>query len=217
MKWVKSFENVDIGKGWPIEMVSVDFTGGGDGVYALYINDELYFYGDEYHDNITVKINSFVEGCKWSGKNVNFSKFSVKDEDLIRRVSDDAEVPPKNINSFYKTNELFGIGNIIRTHKYTGEMDASEIFYNLSKTPEKFYDFEYSERKENKKIIKSYSFKTNRDEIKIELICFIPGVITPGSTDFDFYINDTKIECSRRTSSGVYNISKRLFRKSHRN
>ena len=81
MKWVKSFES-DIGIGWQIEMVRVDFTGGGDGVYALYINDELYFYGDPYHDDIEVKIDSFVEGAKWAGKNIKFSKMVVKDNDL---------------------------------------------------------------------------------------------------------------------------------------
>lgn len=228
MKWVKSFENVDV-KGWQISMVRVDFTGGGDGVQALYINDELYFYGDEYHDSIMVKINSFVEGAKWSGKNIKFSKLVVKDDDLIVRVSDDAEVPPKNLNSFFSTaelehiDELFGIGNVVRRHRYPGEMDASEVYYNLSKTPNKFYDFEFNERKEDKNVIKSYTFKTQshqsfieEDIIKVEMVCYIPRIIAPGTIDFSFYINDIKLDCSRRTNSGIYTMAKNLFRKSHR-
>jgi len=216
MKWVKSFENIDLGKGWPVEMVSVDFTGGDDGVYALYINDELHFYGDYYHDKIEIKIKSFVQGAKWSGKNIHFYEFAVQDRELIDEVSTHGNTPPKNLNSFYKVNELFGIGNIIRKHKYSGEMDASEVYYSLSKTPKEFHSFEYSDRVDGKNLIKSYAFKNKLDSIKVEMICYIPGIITPGTTEFDLYINDIKLECSRRTSSGIYNMVKRLFRKSQR-
>jgi len=216
MKWVKSFENIDLGKGWPVEMVSVDFTGGDDGVYALYINDELHFYGDYYHDKIEIKIDSFVKGAKWAGKNIQYSKFSVEDRELIEDVSMYGNEPPKNLNSFYKVNELFGIGNIIRKHKYSGEMDASEVYYSLSKTPKEFHNFEYSDRVNGEKVIKSYTFENKSDNIKIEMVCYT-DIISPGTTDFDLYINDIKLECSRRTSSGIYNMVKRLFRKSQRN
>lgn len=85
-----------------INMTKVDFTGGDDGAIALYINGELYFYGDEYHDKISVKIKSFIEGVKWSGVDIEYYDYYCEDEDINYKVSEMADTPPKKLSSIIK-------------------------------------------------------------------------------------------------------------------
>jgi len=233
----KSFESFDLeGKGWPIKVTKVDFTGGGDGVYAIYINYELYQYGDYYHDKFEDWARGFIDGLKWSGRNIEYEEVYCENDSIIEEVSEMGNRPPENLEDVLRTNELFGIGNIIRTHKYSDEMEASEINYELENFPNEFSNFKFIERKEDKKSIKSILFNRGgydkfakkdlspeiklslmglkQDKIKVEMICYIPGISAPGSTDFDLYFNDKKFDCSRKISSSIYNKAKKLLKKS---
>lgn len=80
------------------EFAEVDFTGGGDGVYALYIDGKLYKYGDYYHDKIEVWIEAFIEGIEWTGANFTHTKIKCENKDLIENISHLGDIPPKNLN-----------------------------------------------------------------------------------------------------------------------
>ncbi len=79
------------------KFTTVDFTGGGDGVYALYINDKLYRYGDYYHDKIEIWIKSFIEGAIWAGLSIKHEEIICKDSDLNRDISENGNFPPENL------------------------------------------------------------------------------------------------------------------------
>jgi len=79
-----------------ILFTTVDFTGGGDGVKALYADGFLVFYGDDYHDNIDVKIKSFIEGVKWCGAIVS-NEIYLADEKWEIPISENGEIPPKEL------------------------------------------------------------------------------------------------------------------------
>ena len=74
--------------------------------------------------------------------------------------------------------------------------------------------YEKFAKKELSKEIKSALMNLEKGKIKVEMICYIPGISAPGSTDFDLYINDKKLDCSRKISSSIYNRSRKLFKKS---
>jgi len=94
MKHIKLFESASGSHSF----VKVDFTGGGDGVYALYIDGKLHKYGDYYHDKISEWIEAFTEGAKWAGLDIKFESVRCIDEDIIREVSDNADIPPKMLS-----------------------------------------------------------------------------------------------------------------------
>ncbi len=77
----------------------VDFTGGSDGVTALYINDKLYKYGDDYHDKIRIWIPAFIEGLKMVVDPINIitKKIKVLNEEIIADISEYANIPPKEL------------------------------------------------------------------------------------------------------------------------
>jgi len=52
----------------------------GDGVTGLYINDELYRDGDEYHDKIGKWVEGFLEGLKRAGAPFVVDTLYVTDE-----------------------------------------------------------------------------------------------------------------------------------------
>ena len=83
----------------------VDFTGDGDGVTALYINGELHFHGDEYHDDILGKIKGFIQGLEFMNRFIGsqyeiqeLETLEVTNEKLLEDVSCNAECPPLTIN-----------------------------------------------------------------------------------------------------------------------
>jgi len=76
----------------------VDFTGGGDGVTALYVNGELEKYGDYYHDKIDEWIEGFEAGVKMTGAFVEVEKEECKDADMIEAISELADTPPQSIH-----------------------------------------------------------------------------------------------------------------------
>jgi len=76
---------------------TVDFTEGGDGVYALYIDGVLFKYGDYYHDKIETWIESFIEGVKWAGHRIESNKIECKNHDINSDVSEMGGIPPKKL------------------------------------------------------------------------------------------------------------------------
>jgi hypothetical protein len=90
-----SFRHTEFDK--TFELTTVDFTNGGDGVHALYINGQMFKYGDDYHDKIEIWIKAFIEGIKWSGVDVIEDTIECKDEEMCNSISGDGDFPPKNI------------------------------------------------------------------------------------------------------------------------
>lgn len=76
----------------------VDFSGGGDGITALYVNGNLESYGDYYHNKIDEWIDGFVEGVKFTGAYVEVESETCEDDDTIERISSNGETPPKSIH-----------------------------------------------------------------------------------------------------------------------
>lgn len=94
MRYIKTFESDQSSHSF----VEVDFTGGGDGVHALYIDGDLFKYGDYYHNKINDFIKAFTEGAIWAGKNISFKRIKCVDDDMIRDVSEMADSPPQKLS-----------------------------------------------------------------------------------------------------------------------
>ena len=94
MKYLKTFE----AKGTHI-ITKVDFTGGGDGVHAIYIGGNLHKYGDYYHDKIEEWMEGFVGGLEWCGLEIRVDKVECIDEEMISDVSEMSNIPPKNLSA----------------------------------------------------------------------------------------------------------------------
>ena len=94
MKHLSKFnENAHMSITW------VDFSGGGDGVYAIYIDNKLHKYGDDYHNQIQDWYIGFKDGLEYG--NVSFTENKIKlpsDNEWIERVSELADSPPDNIS-----------------------------------------------------------------------------------------------------------------------
>ncbi len=92
MKHIKIFESNSL------TITTVDFTGGGDGVYALYIDGKLHKYGDYYHDKIEEWTIGFIDGIKFTGTTFTYNKVKCVNDDLIYKISDLADTPPTNLS-----------------------------------------------------------------------------------------------------------------------
>ena len=77
MKHLKLFENA----GTEITITTVRFDSG-EYVLGCYVDGELEFYGDYYHDKIQEKIEGFILGLKWLKENWAYP-LTVKEEDTI--------------------------------------------------------------------------------------------------------------------------------------
>ncbi len=104
MRHLKLFENTsDV-----VKVVIVDFTGGGDGVHACYVDGILELYGDYYHDKIEDTIKGFVLGLKWIKKNYVYplttevERFTCGNEQMIEDISEMGNTPPKNLKDVYE-------------------------------------------------------------------------------------------------------------------
>ena len=76
----------------------VDFTNGGDGVTAVYVDGKLHRHGDPYHDSITQWIDGFVAGLKFAKVKVKVNKvYLAGDNQWVARVSEDGDLPPKKL------------------------------------------------------------------------------------------------------------------------
>lgn len=99
MKHLKLFEN----KSDVVKITVVDFTGGGDGSHACYVDGLLEFYGDYYHNKIEDTINGFIRGLKWFKKNyvypltIEVEKITCENSDMIEDISVMGGVPPKDL------------------------------------------------------------------------------------------------------------------------
>lgn len=82
-----------------MEVVTVDFRGGGDGVLALYVGGNLYKYGDEYHDKIEDYIRGFVDGLKFIlGIAMTYEKITLHQyHPLIDKVCSEGYSPPEKL------------------------------------------------------------------------------------------------------------------------
>lgn len=104
MRHLKLFENTsDV-----VKVTIVDFTGGGDGVHACYVDGILELYGDYYHDKIEDTIKGFVLGLKWIKKNYVYplttevERFTCGNEQMIEDISEMGNTPPKNLKDVYE-------------------------------------------------------------------------------------------------------------------
>ena len=99
MKHLKLFENV----GTEITVTTVRFESG-EYVLGCYIDGELEFYGDSYHDNITEKIGGFVLGLKWLKENwaypltVKEEKMNCANPQILENVCELGGTPPKKLS-----------------------------------------------------------------------------------------------------------------------
>lgn len=78
-----------------VNINQVDFTGGYDGVHALYIDNELVIYGDT-NDNILDKLDGFKRALEWSGILISITHNKIEDPELISSVSEMNHLPSKN-------------------------------------------------------------------------------------------------------------------------
>lgn len=81
----------------------VDFTGGGDGVYALYIDGVLFKHGDHYHHKINDWFNGFTDGVEWAGVNITIEKYICEDKSMIEHISENGYKPPINLSDVKKS------------------------------------------------------------------------------------------------------------------
>lgn len=223
MKHIKKFEGNLTHQAMIVnaKMTKVDFTGGDDGIYALYIDGELEKYGDYYHHKIENWIEGFIDGVKWSGVNVIYNEIDC-DEGWIRRTSEYGQNPPKLLEDALlppsgeftgyfaeETNELFGIENTIRSLRNQDELEAIEAYeFLLSK---KYSNLESIEKKgKNQETTKTFTFKVREDVIKSEMKNFLLPIRTPGMTDYEIYINDKVLECSRKIARDIWNLCNKI-------
>ena len=96
MKHLKTFE----AKGTHIFTV-VKFESG-ESVTALYIDDNLFKYGDYYHNKIDNWINGFIDGVRWSGVNIEEREYYCDDPELNETICEYGGSPPKILSSFIK-------------------------------------------------------------------------------------------------------------------
>lgn len=84
-----------------MELVIVDFSGGGDGITALYIDGKLHFYGDYYHNKINEKIEGFIDGVSYvlgsDRVDDNFIELH-ENHPLIEDTWDYGNPPPSNLS-----------------------------------------------------------------------------------------------------------------------
>ena len=100
MKYIKLYEATSS----KIILSKIVFSSDSESVSALYIDGFLEFYGDEYHNDISAKIDGFIDGLKWVKENylypllVEVDKvYYVKDENLIDDICNGGN-PPKELD-----------------------------------------------------------------------------------------------------------------------
>lgn len=80
-----------------IEIIKVDFSGGYDGVTAIYVDGKLHRSGDYYHDKIEDWFDGFVNGLQFAGLKVGAKNCCAQDWNVIRSVSEDGDTPPAEL------------------------------------------------------------------------------------------------------------------------
>lgn len=79
----------------------VHFDAYGDGVIAIYINDKLYTYGDEYHDRMSNWITGFLDGLKYAEVDfvenrleVCYAKHNTR---FLKKIVEQGQSPPDDL------------------------------------------------------------------------------------------------------------------------
>jgi hypothetical protein len=87
-----------------MKLITVDFSGGGEGITALYIDGVLYKYGDYYHDKISDWIRGFIEGVKYGcNEEVEEELIGLDPENpWLEETWELAGLPPKKFEDLYK-------------------------------------------------------------------------------------------------------------------
>ena len=210
MKHLKKLESVQgyPTRGFPIEVTIVDFSMGSDGVTALYINSDLHKYGDEYHNDIGSWIRGFIDGLKWSGINVVEEIIRSKSEYWCQQTSEYGCPPPNQLEDIYKDGQM---NELFRSLRFEDESDVYEILYYLENN--KYDNLEFSESKgSTKQNIKTFTFIADKDIIRIEMESWLKFT-TPGSSEYNLYVNSKKFKCSQKSCKLLYNRAKEAYNK----
>jgi hypothetical protein len=86
MKFLKQFES----EGKPYKITYVDFRGDSDGVEALYIDGELYFYSWEYFNDW---FGGFSSALDYFEIDYQLDSIEIKNRDLINSIYDGEPIP----------------------------------------------------------------------------------------------------------------------------
>jgi hypothetical protein len=70
----------------------------GDWVKALYIDGDLYKSGDEYHHNITVYLDAFIEGVEYAGGEIEVNNIKCTNEVLVRNICENGDSVPNKLS-----------------------------------------------------------------------------------------------------------------------
>lgn len=85
----------------------VDFSGGGDGYTALYVDNKLHTYGDYYHDKIGDWINGWVAATEEQIGEENVERkdwWLVSDDDPLVKMGGGG--PPKDVTKLFTEGRL---------------------------------------------------------------------------------------------------------------
>lgn len=74
----------------------VTFTNG-ESVKAIYTDNELLHWGDEYHDQISTFFAGFIDGLKHCEFDFKLEKVTCYNNELNYNICQLANIPPKNI------------------------------------------------------------------------------------------------------------------------
>jgi hypothetical protein len=73
----------------------VYFDPDGDGVTAIYVNNQLNFFGGEYHEKISVFVAGFLNGLALVDAGAIVCRYSLGDDHpLSKEVTEDGKIPP---------------------------------------------------------------------------------------------------------------------------
>jgi len=76
---------------------TVTFNPEGETVEALYIDNKLFKYGDNYHDNISTYLKAFIDGVKYTGTKIDVEEMDCTDDEMNDAISV-ISPPPKNLD-----------------------------------------------------------------------------------------------------------------------
>lgn len=81
---------------YPTVHLTIVMFGYEEVVYALYIDNNLVFYGDNYHHKITSQIKGFIKGLKYSEWNIIEQRVNCIDVKMNEDVTE-GMLPPKSL------------------------------------------------------------------------------------------------------------------------
>lgn len=110
------------------------------------------------------------------------------------------------MNHLKSINELFGINNILRNFKYSDEHEAVEIEIYIKRG--KISDIKTSKINRSDFVVtKSVEFKIpsfDKDKVRVDFTNSLPLIKMPGTTDYQIYMNEKPIYCSRYISKMIF-------------